>query len=339
MAQAPTAEQDAWVGRVLDLDAKELRGGGAGPESRRTGVRKAATDLGNTVGDVVSEVKIGAEKVQQGVLGVGDTVVDTGKQGVQKIKAVVGWGPPATALPVGPVNLTSQTEATAPANRARIRLGVGERVVLTVTGGPGNWTVSGAKINATTGTTVTMTAPVRPGSAKVEVDVGGTKRSLQFTVIAPSEVHMVVTATEHYDNSYPNAGMHCGVYIGPDDVNFGETTNSEDDIRAKGDGYWSEFSGNGHQPSAAPNDCDPAVVQAGLGTHSPGDDHVWSGYIVEVPPNGDWSGTLTYDIPWHWQCGSGAGLIGRILHSQVTDAAGATTISKAGASYAAALSP
>ena len=130
MAQAPTAEQDAWVGRVLDLDAKELRGGGAGPESRRTGVRKAATDLGNTVGDVVSEVKVGAEKVQQGVLGVGDTVVDTGKQGVQEDQGGGRVGTARNRTPGGPGQPDQPDRATASANRARIRLGVGERVVL-----------------------------------------------------------------------------------------------------------------------------------------------------------------------------------------------------------------
>jgi hypothetical protein len=136
----------------------------------------------------------------------------------------------------------------------------------------------------------------------------------------------------------PNAGMTAAVYIGPADVNFVNTTNSEDEVRAKADGCWAEFNGVGHTPNPAPSACS-AHVAAGLGTHSPGDDTIQSGWIPQpVPANGDWSGTLTFTIPWHWQCGSGAGLIDRVVQSHVTDAAGATTVSKAGASYTAALS-
>jgi hypothetical protein len=238
------------------------------------------------------------------------------------------------------MTLTSNTEAAAPGPRTRTKLGVGERVVLTVSGGAANWTVAGATLSATHNvTTVTMTAPNSPGTATVTADIGGTTRSITFTVVAPSEVHMVHGPTRHDDNGFPNAGMECEVYIGPADVNFGATTNSEDDVAAVASGYWAPFNGNGHQPSATPNGCDAGTVLAGLGTHSPGPDNVWSGFIRSVPADGDWSGRLSFDIPWRWQCGSASGSIGTIVHLQVTDAAGTTTISKAGASFSAARSP
>jgi hypothetical protein len=339
MANPPTEEMDAWVKRVLGFDPKAQRAVGAEPTSRRTAAQQFVTGVGNFVGDVVSEIGIGAEAAQQSALGLVDRIGEKGADAVEAVRGLVGWGTPPTAPPTGPVNLTSQAEEALPAPRNRTRLGLGERVVLTVTGGAGNWHVSGGTLSARAGTTVTMTASQRPGTATVTVDVGGTTRSLDFTVIAPSEVHMVRTGTSHENNSLPNAAMTGGVYIGPDDVNFVNTTNSEDDIRAKADGCWDEFNGMGHSPSAAPNPCSNQVV-GGLGTHSPGDDNIASGWIPQpVPPNGDWSGTLTFDIPWHWQCGSGAGLIRRVLHSVTTDAAGTTTIAKAGASYTAALSP
>ena len=336
---APTDEQYEWL-RGLSLDLKKKGDAIADPASRRTAAQQFVTGIGNVAGDVVSEVKIGAEAVEQATRGLLVTMAEKGGDAIEGVKSVVGWGTPPTAPPIGPVNLTSQAEEALPAPRNRTRVGVGERVVLSVTGGPGNWHSSGgATLSAKAGTTVTMTAAQRPGTVTVTVDVGGTMRSLDFTVIAPSEVHMVVTSTSHEDNSLPNAAMTAGVYIGPDDVNFVNTTNSEDDIRAKADGCWDEFNGMGHSPSPAPNGCSNQVV-AGRGTHSPGDDNVASGWIPQpVPPNGDWSGTLTFNIPWHWQCGSGAGLIARVVHSQVTNAAGTTTISKAGASYTAALSP
>jgi hypothetical protein len=168
---------------------------------------------------------------------------------------------------------------------------------------------------------------------------GGTTRSIAFTVVAPSSVRMQRAATSHEDNSFPNAGMTASVFIGPDDVNFGATTNSEDDAPARGDGCWGAFDGVGHFPSSTPNGCSGRVVP-NYGTHSPGDDTIDSGCDPNyVPPGGDWSGTLVYDIPWRWQCGSSSGLIGNVAHSQDTDASGTTTISKADASYTAALSP
>jgi hypothetical protein len=343
----PTAAQDAWILNALGTDlgrgAGDANGTGEGPQSRRTASQQFVTGIGNVAGTVVSEMGIGAEAVDQGTRNLLNKAVSKSKYGIDTLKAVVGWGPPPTALPTGPVALTSQTEEAQPANRARTRLGVGERVVLTVTGGPGNWLTSGGSLSAALGTQVTLTAPPRPGSLRVSVDVGGTRRTLDFKVIAPSEVHMVVTATNFHvagllPHPLPNAGMNVGCYIGPDDVNFVNTENYEDDIRARADGYWDEFNGVGHGPSPTPNGCSGTVLM-GMGTHSPGDDQIRSGYISQpVPPNGDWSGTLTFNIPWHWKCGTASGLIGRITHRQVTDAAGSTTVSKGGAQHTEPLS-
>jgi hypothetical protein len=316
-------------------------GGGGGaqlPTSQLSIGERILTDGKNLVGDVVSEVGIGVEQVQQAGLGVVDSIAGTGAQALEMAKGVLGWGTPATAAPSGPVTLTSQCEEAQPSPRTRTKLGVGERVVLTVSGGAGNWTVSGGKLSAKTGTTVTLTAPERPGTSEVTVDVGGTKATLSFTVIAPNVVNMTRVGQNHENNSFPNAGMTLQPYFGPDDVNFVNVSFIEDDIGAKATGYWDEFNGIGHQPNTAHIGCSNTVV-AGRGTLVNANDGVQSGWITKAPPLTDWSGTLTFLIPWHWKCGSGKGLIQRVLHNVVTDAGGTTTISKGGATFSAALSP
>ncbi len=339
MSDGITADQRAWIGDVFGIGGPAPEGGGAQlPSSQLSLGQRILTDAKNLVGDIASEVGIGAEKVTQGGLGAVDAVGDVGSKALDLVKGVLGWGAPATAAPVGPVTLTSACEEAQPAPRTRTKLGVGERVVLTVTGGAGNWTVSGGKISAKTGTTVTLTAPERPGTSEVTVDVGGTTASLTFTVVAPDVVRMQRVGQNHDDNSYPNAGMTLQPYFGPDDVNFVNVSFVEDDIGAKATGCWDQFNGIGHQPNTAHIGCSNTVV-GGMGTLVNATDAVQSGCIFHNPPLADWSGTLTFLIPWHWKCGSGKGLIERVLHDVATDAAGTTTINKGGATYTAALSP
>ena len=185
---------------------------------------------------------------------------------------------------------------------------------------------------------MTLTAPERPGTAVVTVDVGGTKATLTFTVIAPNVINMRRVTTTHQANGLPNAGMTTSIYAGPADVNFSHITFREDDVGANASGYWAPFNGIGHQPNPAPLGFSNVVV-AGLGTEANANDNCQSGWIPVNPPLTDWTGQLTFNIPWRWQCGSGAGLIARVLHRVVTDRAGTTTISKAGASYTAAKTP
>lgn len=340
MSDTRNDAKDGWIADVLGLDPNADAGGvaGRGPSSELSAFRRVKTDLKNVVTDIGVQVGITTEAAGQATRGLAGRIAETGADAVEAAKGAAGWGTPATAAPTGPVALTSQAEEANPGPRTRTRLGVGERVVLTVTGGAGKWSVSGGKISAKAGTTVTLTAPQRPGTAEVTVDVGGTKASLSFTVIAPNSVSMVMVANNHEDNSFPNAGMTLQPYFGPDDVNFANVTFTEDDVGAKATGYWDEFNGVGHSPNPAPLGCSNTVVN-GRGTLVNAHDGVQSGWIPKNPPLTDWSGTLTFNIPWHWQCGSGAGLIARVLHRVVTNAAGSTTISKGGATFTAALSP
>jgi hypothetical protein len=296
----------------------------------------AATSVKNLVGDAVTEAGIVYEAAEQGVAGAVDKAGEALSAGYD---AVTGLFKPATTPPDPPpvggvITLSSQTEATSPGNRARTKLGVGERVVVTVTPGPGNWRASGAKLSGKRGTQVTMTAPDRPGDVDVTCDVGGVTQTISFKVIAPSTVHQdTVGAGRHITNNLPNAGFTGQIYVGPDDVNFSAVSFLEDEIGAKGSGSWTEKNGEGHSPNKAALGMTNTVV-GGKGTKSIAVDNCWSGYIPGLALT-DWTGQISWTIPWHWQCGSGKGLIGRFAQLVVTTAAGVTTISKAGATFTA----
>ncbi len=307
-------------------------------------IKYAATTVENFVGDVASDVKIGAEQLEQQAEGLMDKAGEAVGDAVDAAKQKLGLETlPPTATPTGPITLTSQTEVSAPANRARTKLGVGERVTLKVTPGPGNWQASGAKLSSKSGSKVTLIAPDRPGEVDVTVTVGTQQQTLKFTVIAPSEVHQVRVSTEHYTAAQigipaplPNAGFHADIYLGPDDVNFTACSFLEDEIGAKASGSWAAKNGEGHSPNKSPLGCTNKVV-GGLGTKTVAQDHCWSGYVPGLTLT-DWTGQSILVIPWHWACGSGRGLIARVTQKVDTDRAGSTTISKAGASFTAALS-
>ena len=337
MPDTLTDKHHDWVRDALGVDPRGHAAGAVTPSGGFIDdVKYQVGNVENAAGDAWSAVKIKAEEVQQSAAATVDKVAEKVEDVVDDAKQALGAGPPPTPKPTGPVTLKSETEAKSPSNRTRTKLGVGERVTLTVTPGPGNWHASGAKLSAKTGSKVTMTAPPRPGSVEVTVDVGGTTQTMKFSVVAPSSMSLVFVKSEHYNVGVPNAGFYAQIYLGPDDVNFGDVTFTEDEIGAKTSGSWSGFNGEGHHPNPSPLGCTSTVV-SGKGTKTLAQDHCFTGYFPDLKLT-DWTGEETWVIPWHWQCGSGSGLIGRATQRVVTTADGTTTISKAGASFSAPLS-
>jgi hypothetical protein len=92
---------------------------------------------------------------------------------------------PATAKGV---RLTSETEATTPADRTRTTFGIGERVTISVDPPrSATWSVTGGGASdPPTGTSTVFTARMSPSVPVVEaVFAGGTRCPMNFTVIAP----------------------------------------------------------------------------------------------------------------------------------------------------------
>ena len=227
--------------------------------------------------------------------------------------------------------LTSETEVTQPGNRARTKLGVGERVTLKLTPVSGDWKVSGAgTINPAKGSTVTLTASGKPGKISVSVTAQGQTKKLSFTVIAPSSVHQDTISTEHYNVGVPNAGFHGQVYCGPATVNFVNITFLEAEIGCKATGSWVSKNGKGHGPNTSPIGFSDTVV-AGKGTKSDATDHCWSGYVPGLKLK-DWSGVMTFSIPWTYQCNGVTGKIATVVQTTRTAKDGTTSTKKAGGS-------
>jgi hypothetical protein len=299
MSETIDRTKDEWVGRVLGLDPGGSSKVGALPQSKGKG-------LGGLLG--------GKSKAPP-----------------------LAWDALATTPPAKPVTLKSKCELSKPGSRSRTTLGVGERVELTASEGGGAWTTTAGTLSADRGKKVTLTAPGTAGTATVTIDVAGSVATLDFTVIAPNSVSMVLKKGEHAKVPWPNAKMQVRPHIGPDTVNFGNVEMLEDDVAAVATGYWSDFNGIGHSPNSEYIGFTTKVV-SGKGTAMGGVDNVASGYIEKDPRPTDWTGQLSFDILWRWKCGSGSGVIGTVLHVCASDAAGKTTMTKAGATYSAKLS-
>ena len=211
--------------------------------------------------------------------------------------ALKGGGGKPPPKPTGPPVLKHETEARSPTNRARTKLGVGERVTLSVTPGPGTWTVSKGKLSKTTGATVIFTADNRPGKAEITVTVGGQVEKVQFDVIAPNSVHMDVNGTRHMANGRPNGGIHTDVYVGPADVSFANIELLELEIGASAHGYWGALNGHGHGPNANFGPM-TTTVASGKGTKFAFMDNcaIWGGGAG--PP---WAGDAVFHIPWQYR--------------------------------------
>ena len=241
-----------------------------------------------------------------------------------------GPTPPAPTPPAAPLVLTHECEAPAPSNKKRTKLGVGERVTLKVKPGSGTWTVTGGKLSATTGATVTFTARSTGGKSKVTVTIGAETADIEFDVVAPNSVHMDANGTLHVANGRPNAGVHTDIYIGPSDVSFMNVELLELEVGATASGYWGPRAGVGHGPNPAFGPMTSTVV-GGKGTKFSFMDNAASGYLGPVPVS---AGQFAYAIPWQYRVGTSGGgtTFATVTQSIVTTDDGTTTISKAGAS-------
>jgi hypothetical protein len=242
--------------------------------------------------------------------------------------------------PSTPCTITSETEHTSPGSRTRTRIGVGERVRLTVNPGPGTWSIVHSNVPqgdplATyrlpeSGTSVTFYAGDVTGRATITAQVGGCSCSLNLDIVAPTGVSIEREDSRgfYHDQGNPSAGFVGRVHLLPDDVNFDAVEYREDEAQATGTGGCSFMTGQGHHPNPSSLPLSDTVIP-GRGTRS-GIDVVQ----IRMTVTGQLSpGTVTWSIPWHYSVNGGTErLIARINQVAQMDAAGAVTISKAGAS-------
>lgn len=200
-------------------------------------------------------------------------------------------------------SITSQTVATEPANRARLKVGVGEAVILTFSDGNASWSTSGGTLSPPSGNvnSVTWTAP-NGAAQSITITAQGTDCSatISFQVVQPTsrkQIQQPPTNVIHTHNE-PDSGMYMEIFLVPDDVCFYNVEIIEEECNATDTGVYALMTDKGHHPSTIPTQ-GTMTVASGLGTLLAGIDKIYSGYPGTPPPFAP--GSRTWKIPFNFR--------------------------------------
>jgi len=231
--------------------------------------------------------------------------------------------------------VTSETVMEEPPDRARTRLGVGEKVRVSYSLGSATWTIAGkGSLSSDSGATVTYTAPKQAGSVTLTATGCDCSASITFTIVEPNAVNMFKRYLDpkrvQHNQNYPDIGMYINVFLAPADVNFHKVQYLELEIGCDASGVYICLNGQGHNPD--PNGAGATThVQSGMGTWMSGMDQIYSSDC------GVWTAPDTGDehlaIPWQWKIDDAdTWKTFTTVHQRVNcDATGNLTSTKAGA--------
>lgn len=212
-------------------------------------------------------------------------------------------GPSPTPSPSP--TITSETFATAPPDRSRLTIGVGEQVKLTFSEGSAHWSISGGKGTVTpSGQTSIYSASITPATETIVAVDTTTKASAKITfhVIAPSGLLFeIVPGTDvHHHQDWPDIGFSAKVYLQPDTVSFEYIGVRERDAKYQATGYYRWMNGVSHSPQKTPELATSLVL--GKGWELEHEDDVWSGRKPATPPF--LPGYEKVNIPWEYDAAS-----------------------------------
>lgn len=210
-------------------------------------------------------------------------------------------------------HISSETLASVPTNTKRRKLGVGERVDISVV--PSGLTATAyALAGNNSGNSLLTGQRLRAGytacAPSVTTTVGGQTLQIDFNVVQPTMLTFEKVPGSDTNGTNPlSVDMRSFVYIGPDDVNFQAIVDArERGVNAVADGYFSNLDGSPHTPGT------PLAVTttwvSGKGWKLQGDDHIW-GISTGAPYS---VGTFTWSIPWSYRIGSDEGDVGTADH-------------------------
>jgi hypothetical protein len=241
-------------------------------------------------------------------------------------KAAAPAKAPAAKPPAA--TITSETVATAPGALTRVTIGVGEEVTLTYSGKSASWSTPAGTLSAAKGKSVLFTAPDTAQKVTVTAD----KATLDFTVIAPTDVHMDrfgATNVKHTKDR-PDLGIQTRPFFLPDNVNFYNIKYHEVDVKPICHGVYDPLKIYGHDPAPRTLSFDKVVV-AGKGTRANVKDEVYSGDPGTAAPFVP--GDITYSIPYEYKVGAGAfiPMTKHVMQAITLVAPDKLTASKAGA--------
>ena len=242
---------------------------------------------------------------------------------------------PATPCVPPTCTITSETVSTARTNRARTRVGVGERVTLTFSLGAASWTITGAgTLSGTSGSSVTFTAGDRNGTATITATGGGCTASITLTVVEPSGAYQRQYGATLHNAGSCSAGFEGVTFLTPLDVSFENIEVHEGVCNSTAHGSfvtagWDNLA----HPSWAFVPCDGGTDATGskvLGPNFDGTehyDHIFSGQLPADCAAGD----FTWVIPWEFRVAGGTPKVfTHLTHFAVADGARKMTMSKGG---------
>lgn len=208
------------------------------------------------------------------------------------------------------ITLTHETVATSPKDRKRVKIGVGEEVIITASIKV-NWIIAGGgKLSpqqANDIKVVTLTAPETAATVKVTATKDGLTEEVEFEVVEPSGLLMEVTASGSGPSSNTDpmeTSITTDVYITPADVNFRKVKTGEREAVGVLTGYFQLRYPNGN-PHKENGPVSSIGHIEGKGTLASGFDLIASG---KCPKYGDPSaysnGTFTWSIPQYYKLGT-----------------------------------
>lgn len=148
--------------------------------------------------------------------------------------------------------ITSRTFVRYPTNRARRRIGVGEKVRLTVDPGPATWAVTSGtgrlSPNRGSHTIVTYTASDTAGAVTITATGSGCTCTITFTVVEPSTWRMTRQSGTNLQHTHgrPDCGWKGIMWVRPRDVNFYYVKTRELDSQYVGTGSSAGATGDWH---------------------------------------------------------------------------------------------
>lgn len=236
---------------------------------------------------------------------------------------------------VSVVSIETETVVTAPADRKRRKVGIGEKVNVTLA--PSSlpsvtWTVSGGgTVAPASGTATVFTAGETASTSTVTATLtGGETITVTFTVVEPAGVTMEQQAGSLTTQTNPLGLQYfTNVFVNPADVNFTNVSVSEGAVAAVTTGYFTYQQGLVHPATGSTVPLSTFV--AGKGTQMTGRDTIGGG--TQGAPYS--AGTFTWSIPWFYHIGATMKQFTTLDHVKSLTMAGGKatlTITKAGAS-------
>jgi len=209
-------------------------------------------------------------------------------------------------------------------NRARTRIGVGEKVRLTVNPGPATWAITSGtgKLNPSRGshTKVTYTAGDTKGNVTITATGSGCTCTITLTVVEPSGWTMKKASGTNLKHTHapthgrPDCGWKGIMWVHPNDVNFYYIKTRElDSLSVATGSYNPSHHGKWHGGYPLPDRASawfPIILYiASRGSKVAMVDEIYSGYPSSAatgtaPPFN--VGSYYWPITWQWRVGTGA---------------------------------